>query len=141
MPRKSVFVRLPTLLLALSTAGCAVSGEVIDWMSDDVAGTEPINYRYVIAIAIDTIIGRKDPDLRALELSPPRRKDLARGAAWIVCLKSLRHSARLPPAYFSIVIQREKMTESHIAVGTDECEAQPYAPFDWKVEATRPLLR
>ena len=127
------------LLLALTLAGCSVTGGVVDWMSDDSAGPEPINYRYVVATSLDGIMGARQSDLRVLELSTPRRVDLIKGAAWLVCLKSLRNSLRLPPAYYAVVIQREKIAESRIAVGTDGCEAQPYTPFDWNVEKTRPV--
>ena len=100
---------------------------------------EPINYRYVVATSLDGIMGARQSDLRVLELSTPRRVDLIKGAAWLVCLKSLRNSLRLPPAYYAVVIQREKIAESRIAVGTDGCEAQPYTPFDWNLEKTRPV--
>jgi hypothetical protein len=129
------------MLLALMLGGCSVSGGAIDWVSDDSAGPEPINHRYVIAVSLDNIIGAKDRDLRALEISPPRRVDLTKGAAWLVCLKSLRNPSRLTPAYYGIVIQREKIVESRIAIGTDECEIQPYRPFEWSLEMTRPVLQ
>jgi hypothetical protein len=142
MRRRSMgFVRGSIALLALMLAGCSVPGGVVDWMSEDSAGAEPINYRYVVAASLDGIVGVKEPELRVLEISPPRRVDVVKGAAWLVCLKSLRNSLRLPPAYYGIVIQREKMSESRIAVGTDGCETQSYTPFDWNLEKTRPVLR
>lgn len=128
-------------LLALALAGCSVSGGVIDWMSDDLAGPEPINYRYVIATTLDKIMGAEGPNLRVLKISPPRRVDVVKGASWLVCLRSLRNSSQLPPAYYGIFIQREKITESRIAVGTDGCETQSYTPFDWNQEKAHPVLR
>jgi hypothetical protein len=144
MGRRTIeYVRVFALLglWPLLLAGCSVTGGVVDWMSDDSAGSEPINYRYVAATSLDSIMGAGERDLRMLEISSPRRVDVTKGAAWLVCVKSLRNSSRLPPAYYAIVIQREKIAESRIAVGTDGCEAQLYRPFDWKLEMTRPVLQ
>ena len=63
------------LLLALTLAGCSVTGGVVDWMSDDSAGPEPINYRYVVATSLDGIMGAraKRPEGVGAINSAPRR--------------------------------------------------------------------
>jgi hypothetical protein len=134
-------VRALLLLLALTLEDCSVSGVVTDWASEDVAGPEPVNYLREVAVQLDGVIGPKDRDLRVLEISRPRRVDLLKGASWLVCLKSDRTSSRLPPAYYGVIIQRNKIVESRISVLTDECETQPYTPFNWSVEATRPAAQ
>jgi len=128
------------LLLALALGGCSVSGVVTDWASDDVAGPEPVNYRYMVAAGLDGVMGSKDRDKRLLEVSPPRRVDVLKGAAWMVCVKSLQNATQVKD-YYSVTIQREKIIESRIAVRTDACEAQPYDPFDWNYDLGHPIVR
>ena len=45
------------LLLALMLGGCSVSEVLTDWVSEDAAGPEPVNYRFIIANDIYKIIG------------------------------------------------------------------------------------
>jgi hypothetical protein len=128
-------------LLTLALGGCSASGVVTDWISDDAAGAEPINYRYTVARQLDGIIGAGERNVSELELTTPRRVDVVKGAAWLVCLKARRTTSRRPPSYFGIVIQREKIVESRLAVGTDMCGSQPYLPFDWRVETDRSVVQ
>jgi hypothetical protein len=128
------------LLLALALGGCSVSGVVTDWASDDAAGPEPVNYRNMVAIGLDGIMGSKDRDSRLLEVSRPRRVDVLKGAAWMVCVKSMQNATQVRD-YYSATIQREKIIESRIAVRTDACENQPYEPFDWKSDMIHPVVQ
>jgi hypothetical protein len=128
------------LLLALTLGGCSVSGVVTDWASDDAAGPEPMNYRNTVAIGLDGIIGSKDRPSRILEISRPRRVDVIRGAAWMVCVKSMRDPTQVRD-YYGVIMQREKIVESRIAVETDGCQIQSYEPFDWNSDMTHPVLR
>ena len=66
------------LLLTLALGGCSSSGVVTDWISDDAAGAEPINYRYEIAKALDGIIGAGERNVSELEITTPRRVDVDR---------------------------------------------------------------
>ena len=129
------------LLLALMLGGCSVSGVETDWMSDDAAGPEPVNYRFLIAIALDGIVGRKNPGERMLEISSPRRMDVVKGATWLVCVRSISYPAQLPRAHYSVFIQRDKIVDSHLALGIEQCESQPYAPFEWSRDITNPVYR
>lgn len=129
------------LLLTLALGGCSSSGVVTDWISDDAAGAEPINYRYEIAKALDGIIGAGERNVSELEITTPRRVDVVKGAAWLVCVKARRTTSRRPPSYYGVLIQREKIVESRLAVGTDMCESQPYMAFDWRVEGDRPVVQ
>jgi hypothetical protein len=129
------------LLLTLALGGCSASGVVTDWISDDAAGPEPFNYRFEVAKSLDGIIGAGERNVSELEIAAPRRVDVVKGAAWLVCLKARHTTARRPPAYYGIFIQREKIVESRLAVGTDMCDSQPYMPLDWRTETDRSVVR
>ena len=129
------------LLLALTLGGCSMSGSIPDWISDDAAGPEPTNYRFIIANALGTILGTKDTSVRLLEITHPRRVDTAKGATWIVCVRSLSYPARQPRTYYSVFIQREKIIISRISVGIDQCQSEPYTPFEWSVDVDNPTFR
>ena len=129
------------LLLALTLGGCSVSGLIPDWLSDDTAGPEPANYRFVVANGLSSIMGTTDSELRLLEISSPRRVDGAKGATWLVCVKALRYPSQLPRAYYSVFFQRDKITQSRISVGIDQCESQPYTPFEWRSDLNNPIFR
>jgi hypothetical protein len=129
------------LLLSLMLGGCSMSGSIPDWVSDDAAGPEPTNYRFIVANGLSTILGARDTGVRLLEISNPRRVDVVKGATWMVCVRSLSYPARQPRAYYSVFIQREKIVDSRMSVGTDQCESEPYAPFEWSVDVDNPTLR
>lgn len=133
-------MRAWTLLLLLMLGGCAVSGLFPDWVSDDLAGPEPANYRFIIANGLGGIIGTKDDaNSRLLEITAPRRVDVARGATWMVCVKVLRFPSRTPRAYYAVFIQRSSIVESRLSVVLDHCESQPYSPFEWSVDIDNPV--
>ena len=129
------------LLLALTLGGCSMSGVIPDWTSDDAAGPEPTNYRFLVANKLDVILGAKYTGVRLLEISNPRRVDVAKGATWIVCVRSLSYPARQPRAYYSTFIQREKIVDYRISVGIDQCESVTYTPFEWSVDIDNPTFR
>ena len=129
------------LLLALMLGGCSMSGSIPDWISDDAAGPEPTNYRFIVANGLSTILGARDTGVRLLEISNPRRVDIAKGATWMVCVRSLSYPARLPRTYYSVFIQREKIINSRISVGIDQCESEPYTAFEWSVDIDNPTFR
>ena len=129
------------LLLALTLGGCSVSGSIPDWVSDDAAGPEPPNYRFIVANGLSAILGARDTGVRLLEISNPRRVDVAKGATWMVCLRSLSYPTRQPRAYYSVFIQREKIIDSRMSVGVDQCQNEPYTPFEWSVDVDNPTLR
>jgi hypothetical protein len=129
------------LLFAMSLGGCSMSGAIPDWISEDAAGPEPTNYRFIVANGLDAIIGTRDVAGRLLEISVPRRVDVAKGATWMVCVRSLSYPARQPRAYYSVFIQREKIVISRMSVGTDQCQSESYTPFEWSVDSANPTLR
>jgi hypothetical protein len=129
------------LLLALILGGCAMSGSIPDWVSDDAAGPEPTNYRFMVANGLSTILGARDTGVRLLEISNPRRVDVAKGATWLVCVRSLSYPARQPRAYYSVFIQREKIVDTRMSVGIDQCQSEPYTPFEWSVDVDNPTHR
>ena len=129
------------LLLALLLGGCSVSGSLPDWTSDDAAGPEPTNYRFIVANGLSTILGAKDTGVRLLEISNPRRVDVAKGATWLVWMRSLSFPARQPRAYYSVFIQRERIVDSRLSVGIDQCQNEPYTPFEWSVDVDNPTFR
>jgi hypothetical protein len=94
-----------------------------------------------VANGLNGIMGSHDPASRVLEISNPRRVDTSKGATWAVCVKALRNPSRQSPAYYSVFFQREKIVESRLSVGSDLCESQPYAPFEWTVDVNSPVLR
>jgi hypothetical protein len=128
------------LLLTLALGGCALSGLVPDWSSDDAAGPEPTNYRFIVANGLDRIMGDKDPNNRLLEITASRRVNSTKGASWMVCVRALRHPSRLPSAHYAVFIQRDKIAESRLSVVVDQCESQAYSPFEWKADIDRPVL-
>jgi hypothetical protein len=134
-------VRALLLLALMLLGGCSTSGPIPDWISDDVAGPEPTNYRFIVASGLDIILGAKDTGVKLLEISNPRRVDVAKGATWMVCIKSLSYPARQPRAYYAVFIQREKIVNSRISVGTDQCQNEPYTPFEWSVDINNPMFR
>jgi hypothetical protein len=129
------------LLLVLTLGGCAVSGSIPDWVSDDAAGPEPVNYRFVVANALDAIMGPKFRENRLLEISSPHRVDTRRGATWLVCIKSLTFPSRQPRAYYAAFLQRGKIVEYRLSVGIDQCELESYTPFEWSIDANTPVLQ
>jgi hypothetical protein len=129
------------LLLALTLGGCSMSGSIPDWVSEDAAGPEPTNYRFIVASALSAIIGSRNVTSRVLEISNPRRVDFARGAIWMVCVRSLSYPSRQPLAYYSVFIRREKFFDSRISIGIDQCQSEPYTPFEWSVELDNPTFR
>jgi hypothetical protein len=131
MPR-----RFALYLLTLTLGGCAVSGQSSDWLSDEVAGPEPTDYRFTVARALGAIIGQNQLQANAIEISHPRRVDTDnKGAAWSVCLRVMDPQSRLRPFnYYNAIIQRGQYIDSRGAVGIDQCERQNYSAFDWKVE-------
>ena len=140
------------LLLAMTLGGCSMSG-IPDWISDDAAGPEPTNYRFTVSNAlvngvnvsgvrgVNAIIGRGDVANLVLEISNPRRVDVAKGATWMVCVRTLSYPARLPRAYHSVFIRHEKIIDARISVGIDQCERETYTPFEWSVDVDNPTLR
>lgn len=129
------------LLPLVALSDCAMPLSTPDWLAEDVAGPEPTNYRIIVAKGLGGIIGGKDNlQTRVLEISAPRRVDATKGAAWLVCVKYLRVPSRLPRAYYTVFIQADKIVESRLSVGVDQCETQVYSPFEWNVDANIPLL-
>jgi len=129
------------LLLILTLGGCAVSDSLPDWMSDEAAGPEPLNYRFIVANALGSIVGGKGVDNRILEISSPRRVDTVKGATWMVCINALRYPSMQSRSYFAVFIQREKIVQSRVSVEIDRCESLTFSPFDWKLDADRPLIQ
>ena len=131
-------------LLVVTLSGCAMSDQSSDWMSEDVAGPEPVAYRYMIASALPTIVGGSQLQANVMEISSPRRVDSIKGATWLVCVKLTTQGSRREQTYFyTASIQREKIIDSRGSVGIDACEHQTYSVFDWKAELQQPppLLR
>jgi hypothetical protein len=94
------------LLLAMTLGGCSMSG-IPDWISEDAAGPEPTNYRFIVANAlvngvsgvsavsgVRAIIGRSNVESLVLEISNPRRVDVA--ARLPFCFYSARKDHRCP---------------------------------------------
>jgi len=131
----------PLLLLALMLGGCSMSGSIPDWISEDAAGPEPTNYRFIVANGLSTILGARNTGVRLLEISNPHRVDIAKGATWMVCVRSLSYPTRQPRAYYSVFIQREKIVDSRMSVGIDQCQSESYTPFEWSVDVDNPTLR
>src|SRR6185436_3957697 len=100
------------LPLALMLGACSMSGSIPDWISDDAAGPEPTNYRFIVANGLGGILGARNAGMRLLEISNPRRIDVVKGAMWMVCVRSLSFPERQPRAYYSVFIRREKIVES-----------------------------
>jgi hypothetical protein len=135
-------MRAPALLLMfLALGGCAVPDSILEGVTDSAAGPEPVNYRFIVANGLNSIIGPRNIENRLLEISAPRRIDAVKGAVWVVCVKALRYPSRLPRGYYAVFIQREKIVDSRISVGLDQCEAQPYSPFEWSVDMDHPVFQ
>src|SRR3954471_2694143 len=125
------------LLLALVLGGCSMAGSLPDWISDDAAGPEPTNYRFIVANGFSAVIVRETQS-RVLEITNPRRVDVAKGATWMVCVKILTYPARQARAHYAVFIRNEKVIDYRISIGTDQCEIQSYAPFEWSVDIDNP---
>ena len=147
------------LLLTLALGGCGMPASIPDWMSDDAAGPEPTNYRFIVAngptgsigpggpsgpsgpSGLNAIIGSRNVEGRVLEISNPRRVDFAKGASWMVCIRTLSYPARQPRTYHSVFIQRERIIDYHMSVGIDQCERETYTPFEWSVDMQNPMFK
>lgn len=125
--------------MMLAVGGCALPVGAPDWLSDDAAGPEPFNYRFIVANGLDLMMGGRDSQYRLLEISSPRRVSIARGATWMVCVKALTYPSRSPRAYYAVFIQRDKIVESRLSVVLDQCEGETYTPFDWNVDINNPI--
>jgi hypothetical protein len=126
---------LLVLGLGAGLSSCAVSGVFPDWTSEDVAGPEPVDYRYIIANHLNEVAG--DPKIAGtFEISGIKRVDSLLGASWQTCLKVQK--SLLPPRYYAVFIQREHISGSRVSVLIDQCELQSYAPFDWVTEGSTP---
>ncbi|MCX7313913.1 MAG: hypothetical protein NTV56_19910 [Alphaproteobacteria bacterium] len=139
MPELRVHAR--ALWIALMLSGCSASEVITDWVSDDAAGPEPVNYRFVIANDLDKVIGKKNPNERLLDISSPRRVDAVFGAAWIICVRTLSDPSRLPNVHYSVFIRRERIIESKLSAVIDQCERQSYAPNEWSLDKDNPVAR
>ena len=130
------------LLLTLVLGGCAMSGLIPDRISDEAAGPEPVNYRFVIANGLKSILG--DTGLQQsglLEITSPHRVDGIKGATWMVCLRTLSYPSRTPRSYYAVFIQNGKIVDSRASVGIDQCERRDYAPFEWSADINNPILQ
>lgn len=129
------------VLLALSVGACTVAAprpslvppglpELPDLSPGGIAGPEPSNYRAIIAISIESILG--DPERASpLRISEPRRFLALKGPSWLVCLKT----AHFPiPRHYAVVFQQNRIVESRLSVVLDHCELQFYTAFDWAME-------
>jgi len=144
------------LLLASILGGCSMSG-IPDWTSEDAAGPEPTNYRFIIANAlvsgasgfntvsgvsgVSALVGRTNIASLVLEISNPHRVDVAKGATWMVCVRTLSYPARQPRSYYAVFIRHEKIIDSRISVGVDQCERETYTPFEWSVDMNNPMFK
>jgi hypothetical protein len=127
------------LLILAALGGCALPVGAPDWLSDDSAGPEPVNYRFIVANSLNAIMGTRDTDSRLLEIASPRRVSMARGATWLVCVKALRFPSRQPRALYAVFIQRERIIDFRLSVGTDQCEGEVYTPFNWSRDIDNPI--
>jgi hypothetical protein len=135
--RFRAYSALLALLPMWALTGCAMSGLLPNWLSDDVAGAEPQDYRFAIAVRLKDIVGSATPT-DTLEISSPRRVDALKGASWIVCIKAQKFP--LLPRYYAVLFQRGQIVDSRLSVLIDQCELQSFAAYDWKTEMT-PLPR
>ncbi|AMN43422.1 hypothetical protein RHPLAN_49980 [Rhodoplanes sp. Z2-YC6860] len=118
----------------LMLGGCAMSGLLPDWTSNDAAGPEPA-YKFLIANKLKEIIGNAAPT-DTLEISKADRLESLKGASWRVCVKAQKFL--LPPRYYAVFFQRDEMVDSRLSVLIDQCEIQSFSAFDWKTEANKP---
>jgi hypothetical protein len=118
-------MRLLSSVMALALAGCALE-IALPPAADDLI-REP-NYRAIVAASIGSIVGNPN-NIGGTEISGARRTDSFKGPAWLVCLKSDVYRI---PKYHAAFIQNDRLVDSRFAVTLDQCEAQPYTPFDWK---------
>jgi hypothetical protein len=137
MMRVRALATLPVLFLVVLLGGCAMSGLLPNWLSEDVAGPEPQDYRFAVAVRLKEIMGTGDPT-DTLEISTPRRVDALKGASWIVCLKAQRFP--LLPRYYAVLFQRGQIVDSRLSVLIDQCEVRSFTAFDWKAQMT-PVVR
>jgi hypothetical protein len=124
---------LLSVVAAVTLSGCAMSGLLPNWLSEDVAGPEPADYRFAIATRLRNILGSDRPT-DTLEITTPRRVDALKGASWIVCMKAQKFP--LLPRYYAIVFQRGQIVDSRLSVLIDQCELQSFSAFDWRAEMT-----
>jgi hypothetical protein len=128
-----VFASVLALVLALILGACSISEFLPSTSSEDAAGPEPA-YRYIVAVNMGVIVGNPGT-VGETQISALRRVESLKGAAWLVCLKA-EHQAM--PRFYAAFIQRNRVTDSRLSVLIDQCEVQPYAPFNWQVEGATP---
>ena len=121
-------------LVVLSLAGCSVLDVSSSSHPDaDQAAYLAPPYRRIIATQIKSIVG--DTERAGVMQISGIRQVVYLGPSWLVCLKI---NAYAQPRYYAVFIQDERIKESHMAVMIDQCERQPYDPFDWVAEAKGP---
>jgi hypothetical protein len=130
-----MLLRALLLLPALLLGACSISGLMPDWNSDDVAGPKPVNYRLIIAIKLNGIIGGPS-DAGSLEISSPKRIESLQGASWRICLKAQKWP--FPPRYYAVFMQRGEIVDSRVSVMIDQCELASFGKFDWENEIKNP---
>ena len=129
-----MLARAFAIVSMLMLGGCAMSGLLPDWTSNDAAGPEPA-YKFLIANKLKEIIGVAEPS-DTLEISKAERLESLKGASWRVCVKAQKFL--LPPRFYAVFFQRDQMVDNRLSVLIDRCEIQSYSAFDWKTEANNP---
>jgi hypothetical protein len=127
-------------LLTLTLCGCSTADTIPDWVSDGAVGPEPINYRFAVANTMSAVLTKQSQD-RLVEITNPRRVDIAKGAMWMVCMKISTYPDGQARAHYAIFSRNEKVTDWRLSVGVDQCEIQTYRPFDWRTDVNNPIFR
>jgi len=127
------------LLLTMTLCGCSMSDSIPDWISDAAVGPEPTNYRFLVANTMAGVLTKQSQD-RLVEITSPRRVDVARGAMWMVCLKISAYPDGTR-AHYAVFIRNERVADWRLSVVTDQCEIQAYTPFDWRTDINNPIFR
>ncbi|MBK5960072.1 hypothetical protein CCR97_17945 [Rhodoplanes elegans] len=115
--------------VAIGLGGCSLSGPFFDdsYEKARVLSPEPVPpYRKLVAVAMKEL--STPIEAAGLSISEPRWIERIGGPAWIVCLRS--DPKAVHAVYYAFFIQKEKVTDSRTAIGTDRCVHQEFVPFD-----------
>jgi hypothetical protein len=72
----------------------------------------------------------------AYEISGQRWVHAIRGWSWLACVRFQDHGR---PRIYAVFINNGAVVDSRYAVRTDDCDLQPYAPFDPSSGALHPM--
>ncbi len=119
-------MRAPVLAAALFLSGCSANEFAHNWSGGPIPDLSQPNYRRIVTDNIRSIFPKQTPP-GELEISGLRMVEHLKGPAWLTCLKI---DARRNPQHYAIFIQNDQVIDARASVVMDQCQKEPYGPFE-----------